>query len=194
MSLVVLRKAGLEGLEGLIDDGLVGVSLAGQHPDVLALREVEAAARVNDRVAVVVGVQHLVVASWCVPEEAYGALGTLEGGHGGRILDLVSLGIVLRVVYSYGAVSVESITRLLAVVLLPGHALVACLLVPETHVAHGVEVCLEGRHGAAACRNASVDDASEDQGGGGKGSCGLCHSRKLMLLKSFLILYYMNEV
>jgi len=78
------------------------------------------------------------------------ALGTVEGGNSCGTGDLVGLGIVLGVEHSSGSIGVDGIAGLLAVVGFPGHGGVSGLLVPQSHVALGAEVLLEGRGGALA--------------------------------------------
>jgi len=164
LGLVVLGHLLLDDLESLVDEGLDGLLGAGEDPDVLALGGEDGGAGVHDGDVLVVGVQHLVVTSGSVGEELDVALGSVEGGDGGGCLDLVGLGVVLRVQHGNGAVGIEGVASLLAVIGFPRHAGVSSLLVPEAHVGFGVEVGLEGGSGAGAEGNTGIHVADEGKG------------------------------
>ena len=150
LSLVVVGDLLLEDLETLVDVGLNGFLRAGEDPDVLGLGEEVGVARVHNNHVLVVGVEDSVVTSGGIGEELDLSLGTVEGSNSCCAGDLIGLGVVLRVEDSDCSIRVDGIAGLLAVIGFPWHTGISGLLVPQSHVAWGGKVLLEGRSGALA--------------------------------------------
>jgi hypothetical protein len=148
--LIVAWNLVADGLESREDQGVVNSHVAGEDPDVLGLGKVVVGAGVDDGEVGVVSVEDFVVTGGGVLEELNLALSTVEGGSGSGNLNLFGGGVVLSVLHGNSAVEVGAVAGLLAVIGFPGHAGVSCLLVPQSHVALGAEVLLEGRGGALA--------------------------------------------
>lgn len=178
LGLVVVGNASLEGLESGVDDGVAGVLLTGEDPDELVLGNIEISARVNDGEVLVVGVNDAVVTGGGVGEELDETVGTIEGSNSLSFIDDVGDGVVLGVENSNGAVLVEAVAGLLAIVGFPRHGGVTSLLPPEAHILGGIEGVLEGGGGAGTGADASVDEANECEGGEDDG---------LHVLEDFLI-------